>query len=245
MYVNFNGHVEECSSLHEYVPLNFRKPSCTMDSNRIQEDNYMSFVGMVICEDGVLTFGDTRSSKKDELGNFVFEKGREAKKVFSGNDFLLCTWGTNQYHDFYGRMIPIENLISKLVETAIDPIDFLDAFANQVSQNPEDRQMEYCFCIGAKDSYGWYVRPCFVQNGRIGLLPKRRDHYAVYGNRFFTNNFRLTEKLTIHEEMTVLQQEIQCLMDKAERIGTYNPVSFPFYYIYMDTNGRHKEKSVN
>lgn len=75
-------------------------------SNRINTSTYcksdgkektnMSFVGIKVCKDGLVAFGDSKSSKYDTFNNLCLDKGNETvQKVFKTENFLLVTFGTN------------------------------------------------------------------------------------------------------------------------------------------------------
>lgn len=57
--------------------------SCYNKSKRILEDmDGMSFVGMILCEDGIVAFGDSKSSKDAKLGTLRYDEERgNVKKI--------------------------------------------------------------------------------------------------------------------------------------------------------------------
>ena len=65
-----------------------------MVNNQERENEPMSFTGVVVCLDGVLAFGDSRSTLKDEFGTSKKENDT-TRKVFRKNDFIMTASGRN------------------------------------------------------------------------------------------------------------------------------------------------------
>ena len=79
------------------------------------EDGIMSFVGMVICKDGICAFGDSKPSLSTELGSCELDRNR------GFIDYVIAVYGINQFFDKDGRRYNIEDWLKEntLADTLI------------------------------------------------------------------------------------------------------------------------------
>ncbi len=173
-------------------PDNTRKKENKKDGKQATEikkggKNEMSFTGMIVCTDGILAFGDSRSTSID-IFNTPQKLNDDTKKVFSFNDFIMTESGRNVV-ELYGEensTIPLAKFVKERKERCRTPYDFIDIFMDEVIQSGP-----YYFTFGIKsnDEYGVIVFE--IINGSIayhakkkGLYANAHDTTAVYSREF-------------------------------------------------------------
>ncbi|MBS7007439.1 hypothetical protein [Anaerostipes sp.] len=118
----------------------------------------MSFVGMILCEDGIVAFGDSKSSKDGKLGTLRYDKERgDVKKVLMESDYIFTTFGDNQFIDEYQRKINLEDWLITEMKKTIDFRHLIFRLQEVLSLNSQNNCKNYHFLIGAKGQYGYFV----------------------------------------------------------------------------------------
>ena len=100
----------------------------TVQSNNIRRDmNSMSFVGMTICDDGIVAFGDSKGTIRDALGNSKEDTKRgNIQKVFKNNHYVLVTCNANTFFDESNFNINIENFMLDNINNYNNYFDFFE-----------------------------------------------------------------------------------------------------------------------
>lgn len=100
--------------------------------NNERKDYYMSFVGVIKCKDGILAFGDKRSSLNEKLD---IERG-SVQKVFYNDKYVVCTFGNNTL-----MFNNIESILSELIEKEkLNYNDFIKKFIYALKMNNDKRE---------------------------------------------------------------------------------------------------------
>ena len=191
------------------------------------EDNSMSFVGMFAVEDGVVAFGDTRSTIVNPFGMRCEEKGRVAKKIFCGKDFLLTTWKANRYFSRFDKEETIEDFVEKNIEE-VSPLELLSLFVKEIAANNKNLEREFCFGIGYKLQEKYIVQEAIVKQNILSFFPVKEMIWV--GTGFYIEQiFQLNspQKENAFEEM---KNNVQTIMKKANTFNGYNPAGSPFYF---------------
>lgn len=118
-------------------------------------DSDMSFTGLMLLNDGILAFGDTKGTRKLADGTLKQEEGRIVQKVFQYENKLLTTHGLNEISFGHGiirmedyindctrRKVPLHDMIANLSESTI----LTQIEEENRSKNAKDRiPAQYCF----------------------------------------------------------------------------------------------------
>lgn len=205
-----------------------------------KEDTNMSFVGVQLTQYGILAFGDTKSTRISPLGNFKEEEGRNVQKVFVGEKYILTAYGTNQFSLQEKEIVKVYNLENYLAER-IEGNSYLDMFSNlteTICSYKENLQFEYGFLVGGIDSLGVFLQHLSIRGGELHVAPKERGlRCRTGGNTFFQKAFYPVQYKSQEEDVNALSEELQSLMQNADRFGEYNPVGYPIDIVCMDLNG--------
>ena len=206
--------------------------SCYNKSKRIMEDmDGMSFVGMILCEDGIVAFGDSKSSKDAKLGNLRYDEERGyVKKILMDSDYILTAFGDNQFLDEYERKINLEDWLKSEMKRIMDYRHLVFRLQEVLSFNQQNDCKNYHFLIGAKDQYGYFVQPALISNRTVTYRAMCRC-VGVYSGGvafYYEKEHRLMP--SIYETSFAvkgLSEKIQALIDEADQFGVYNPVGGP------------------
>lgn len=154
-----------------YQP-SFSSVSCrNVNKNVSREgDNNIGFVGIRICGDGIVAWGDSKSSREDAFGNIWFDEKRGMiQKVFKNEKggYLFTTFGANTIEvETRNNAIYIEDWLQENVETHETPYQLIEDFANYVRYESCSIK-DYHFIIGSKDKCGLYVQGVEVKGESI------------------------------------------------------------------------------
>ncbi|MFR1888344.1 MAG: hypothetical protein ACLSX0_01070 [Anaerostipes caccae] len=212
------------NSLSEPIHSSFQNKS-----KRIMEDmDGMSFVGMILCEDGIVAFGDSKSSKDVKLGLLRHDEERgDVKKVLMESAYILTTFGDNQFLDEYERKINLEDWLKSEMKRTMDYRHLVFRLQEVLSFNHQNDCKNYHFLIGAKDQYGYFVQPVLIANHTVTYRAMCRC-VGVYSGGvafYYEKEHRLMP--SIYETSFAvkgLSEKIQALIDEADQFGVYNPV---------------------
>lgn len=91
-----------------------------------RNDNDMSFVGIIVMNDGLIAFGDSKGSLRDMNGKFYEDMGRQVQKVFWYGKKMLVTHGINQIKLHDDRMCNLEDYINDCIDNEMSLDDMLE-----------------------------------------------------------------------------------------------------------------------
>lgn len=207
--------------------------------------NEMSFTGMIVCTDGVLAFGDSRSTSID-IFNTPQKLNDETEKVFSFDDFIMTASGRNVVElcrkedgdKEEDTTILLSEFVRKCRNRCRTPYDFIDIFMDEVVQSGP-----YYFIFGIKSNNKYDIIAFEIINGNINYHSKQKELYAnmhdttaVYSREFD----ELIEKKKadgIHMDADTARNEIKRLLTAAihyvdERYA-YNVVGLPLQFAIL------------
>lgn len=214
----------------EYNHLNYTEGRTNIQEyEKLKEGNQMSFVGIALCEDGIIAFGDSKGSITDVFGNLKHDKKRgQIQKVFKNKDYVLVTCNANSYYNQKNKYIYLEDFLSLNIK--FDYLKLLNNLIDECSSNSINFNNLYKFMIGSKDELGFFIQYIDVMNNQIILNKKIRkiDIYTM-GNFFYTS---LTKQLYFsNPEIKSGEVELPTLLEemikKADNKYGYNPVGLP------------------
>lgn len=191
-----------------------------------KEDIKMSFVGVYVCDDGLVAFGDSKSSKQTLLGSFMSNEDNNVKKVFKGHDFLAVTYGLNEILEAPHVIARLEKVIEPMIKQAYDYKDFLFLLHNHLQEvNESDK---YTFIFGVKDKKGYQVVRYAVSNMSIEYMGGPNWRLTCDGVPFYTNRKENIECAITSNKVDVVKQAlpiaIKKLITEADTFDIYNPV---------------------
>lgn len=98
-------------------------------SKERQEDASMSFTGVMLLDDCIMAFGDSKGTRVDASGNKYEETGRTVQKVFRYDECLLVTSGLNEV-SFNDSTMRIEDYINDCISRHIPMHDMLNVLTS-------------------------------------------------------------------------------------------------------------------
>lgn len=212
-----------------------------LKQNNGMEDGLMSFVGMVICKDGICTFGDSKPSLSTELGSCELDRNRGfIDKVFANQSYVIAVYGNNQYFDKDGRRYNIEDWLNENVAATESYVELLFNFSTLISKIQMNNDLNYCFLIGSKYHNEFFVQYANVQGGTVHFqhrMVSRRLYTGgtdYYVNRVNMIHLKLHHYDAIDEAAEVLKRDVKALIKEADKLSVYNPVGGPIKIIYWN-----------
>lgn len=191
-----------------------------------KEDTKMSFVGIYVCDDGLVAFGDSKSSKQTSLGSFMSNGDNNVKKVFKGHDFLVVTYGLNEILEAPYVIARLEKVIEPMIRQAHDYKDFLFMLHSHLQEvNESDK---YTFIFGVKDKKGYKVVRYAVSNMSIEYIGGPNWRLTCDGVLFYTSRKENIECAITSNRVEVVKEvlpiAIKKIIAEADAFDIYNPV---------------------
>lgn len=205
-----------------------------------KETECMSFVGIILFKNGILGFGDTKSTLKDAFGNMTKEQGRIVQKVFKFPEHIVVTFGNNNVFDKEGNKIRIEDFINERLSEGCDIYGTLDMLKYLLERQEKNRQIygTYEFIIGGMmggQMYTQYVTvdaEAIIMHSRIYSYTKRHLECGtpvymqwfdeLYGERLYD--------LSLEEMQNVISNELSAKIRETDEKFAYNPVGLPLRF---------------
>ena len=210
----------------QQIPESFDISISQVHTDFKQEGASMSFVGICKCKDGLVAFGDSKSSKQDLLGGFFEDGVADRVKVFKGKSFLVTTYGLNQIMVLPRHPENLESVIGHMIECSEKYGDFLFKLHRYLHDIKEPDN--YTFIIGAKEKTGFVIMQYSVSGSSITCGTTARDNVLCGGPLFYTDKAQLIDvrfsSLTVDEVKTALPQMIKEFIKEGDKVGNYNPV---------------------
>lgn len=129
--------------------------------------NDMSLVAMMVCKDGIVGFGDSKASRKDDNGCLYEDKDcGKIKKIFKNENMIIATSGNNEII-IDKNITYIETIINNILLSAKTPSEFSVRFFEESKEDGRTFQ----FIIGYINNDGNYAIQCMDIDGK-GIYPK-------------------------------------------------------------------------
>lgn len=198
----------------------------------------MSFVGMRICKDGIVAWGDSKGTIQDEFGNMYLDKNREdIRKVFKNKKekYLIATFGNNTLpSDWVNKVEHMEDWLTHNVNKCENPYILLDDFSNYIWHVLENK-MEYNFFICHKDKRGYYIQEATVMSNGIFLNRKIYgggnyliNNIQVYASSYNSQSF--FSELSCSEFIEKFNNWLLSEIEVNNKNCIYNPVGGPIRF---------------
>lgn len=210
-------------------------PEQRVERDREREKEQMSFTGVVVCTDGIVAFGDSRSTLRDEFGT-PRKLNDTTRKVFRINDFIMTASGRNTIY-VNGQDTTVEAFITENAERFRTPYDFIDIFSRTVSP----ANGTYYFRFGVRNNNETGIIAFDNMDGRISYMPKRTNIGAAFYDTIpvytesFKNNVHLTG-MTTEEASTVIEDWIRHETEYVDSHYDYNYVGLPLQIEILKKN---------
>lgn len=133
------------------------------EKGKVYQD--MSLVGIIKINNGIIAFGDSKSTLYDINGSPYWDKDRITQKVFVNKCFLLTTYGINTCM-ISGKMVYLENVLNEAIKDDYShEQEFLQNIHNQIKETyikyPDNH---YRFIIGRKDIHNQFYIAVYTLN---------------------------------------------------------------------------------
>lgn len=215
------------STGHEYQGTSQNlTPEQWVERDREREREQMSFTGVVVCTNGIVAFGDSRSTLRDEFGT-PRKLNDTTRKVFRINDFIMTASGRNTIY-VNGQDTTVEAFITENAERFSTPYDFIDIFSRTVSP----ANGTYYFRFGVRNNNEPGIMAFDIIGGRIIYTPKRTNIGAAFYDtmpvytKSFESNVNLTG-MTTKETSTAIEDWIRYETEYVDSHYDYNYVGLP------------------
>lgn len=210
-------------------------PEQLVERDREREKEQMSFTGVVVCTDGIVAFGDSRSTLRDEFGT-PRKLNDTTRKVFRINDFIMTASGRNTIY-VNGQDTTMEAFITENAERFRTPYDFIDMFSRTVSP----ANGTYYFSFGIRNNNETGIIAFDIMDGRITYMPKRTNIGAAFYDtipvytKSFESNVHLTD-MTTEEASTVIEDWMKHEIQYVDKHYDYNYVGLPLQIEILKKN---------
>ncbi len=210
-----------------------------VDGNR--DVSTMSFTGIVITDDAMIAFGDSKGTRKDAFGNMMQERGRQVRKVFRFDEnTLIAASGINEVYD-KNILRCVENVIEESIND--EHTDIL-MMLERLSRGLKDINGEYHIYIGRKEGTGIAsVQEVFVNSSCVQFFQRKYNNEEAL-TKLMNNTpvfaFHLNETLalfahrhadyTADDIMQLIKKSITENIDRVEAEYGYCPVGLPVQF---------------
>lgn len=198
----------------------------------------MSFVGMRICKDGIVAWGDSKGTIQDKFGNMYLDENRGyIRKVFknSKDKYLIATFGNNSLpSEIFNKIEHIEEWFSINIKECENPYSLLDIFSYYI-WHIFSNDMEYHFFIGYKDKFGYYIQEVSVMSKGIFFYRKLygggnylMNNIQAYASSYNSQSF--FSELSCSEFMEKFNDWLLLEIESNDKTCIYNPVGGPIRF---------------
>lgn len=194
----------------------------------------MSFVGMIICTNGIVAFGDSKASRMYSDGHLEIDTKRgSVPKIFANDTFIFVTHGCNEMFSLH-RMENIENYIQSKLEPTITYEEFFRRFYHDLRYDlPEYHSGIYTFIIGSLDEMGYYIRTLCIDilHDRYDLSKKdyRKICYTGGDSRYVKmfEHIPTYYDIPLDDDREILGKQVEKIIEIYDLDKQYNPVGLP------------------
>lgn len=206
--VTTHGIVSTCSDLRE----------------RERIENIMSFTGVVNCSDGIVAFGDSRSTQYIS-GQPVLQND-DTRKVFNLHGFVMTASGNNTVIIDKRHEIRMEDYIGQHTNKFSTPLEFIDMFSGVYMP----LNAHYYFCFGEKKDNHYSICAFEISNDGIIYHPSITRTNSAYNDNTgaFASDLRevcnSSQALTTAQAEKIIRKIIETNVRRMEELKLYCPV---------------------
>ena len=209
-----------------------------------KEGKSMSFVAMIHNQNGIVAIADSKSTNEYSNGYRDEEIGRNTKKIFTNNNFILLTHGKNEIDLPNNNYIQLEECIEEILKENTLPNIFINQLYEYiVSHQRNDKSYCFNFIIGYNtilDNYKRFISYCVViSNKGLEMSPYNIKNGIIAGGC----HSQIVENLIINNNWSIedMKSKLLTLMDISikleESFNTYSAVGGIITTAFMDTTG--------
>lgn len=196
-----------------------------------KDESNMSFVGMAICSDGIVAFGDSKSTKmRNEEYREDFYRGH-ISKVFKHQSFVLSTWGNNEIIVNNYKIEYIEDVIEMLLIQADNHTSFLELFKQYLLESK--CILEYSFLIGYFADNHYHVEEYKVNAFFVmSLNHMHHNDYRIAGDSRYFERFRAIDypdNINCEQYKELILTELPRIIHSFDDELSYNTVGLPIH----------------
>lgn len=200
----------------------------------------MSFVGIVVLENALLAFGDSRSVLTDRIGNIKIEEGRTVQKVFRINDedaSIFVTHGVNKIKSRNGNVINLEDFLNRALRNGMKMSEIISELTMSFDNNREYYEDNKLYLMtGGKDDRGIFVRNIEISSDGVFTSHKYRNGYYTnvinvytpwFKNKF---NYYLMRSSEPESVKKMIKEELELEIRRCDEEYFVNPVGLPLQF---------------
>lgn len=191
--------------------------------------NDMSFVGLLKCKEGIVAFGDSKSSLNDGNGTLYEEQGRITRKVFKNDKFIFVTFGSNKYI-INNKEDNLENLLDReLLNGTSDAKSYFENLYNKLGETFKTWPKEiYRFIYGEKENNEYFLYSIIINNEGIIYEDILKTTNCIHNT---TPMCPSSIKINQYVAINLLKDNARTLVETVITLGNcfleYNPVGSP------------------
>ncbi len=198
--------------------------TCSDLRERERIENIMSFTGVINCSDGIVAFGDSRSTQYIS-GQPVLQND-DTRKVFNLHGFVMTASGNNTVIIDKRHEIRMEDYISQHINEFSTPLEFIDVFSCVYMP----LNAHYYFCFGEKKASHYSICAFEISNDGIIYHPSMTRINSAYNDNTgaFASDLRevcdSNQALTTAQVEEIIRKIIETNVRRMEELKLYCPV---------------------
>lgn len=200
----------------------------------------MSFVGIIVLENALLAFGDSRSTLVDGIGNRKIEEGRNVQKVFRINDDETCvfvTHGINKIKTKNKNIVNLEDFLNQSIENNKTMTEIIEGLTCNFEKNRKyygDNSLY--LTIGGKDDEGIFIRNIEISFNGVFFSHKERRGYSISSIDVYTPWFKgkFSNEMMMMKNpegiKKMIEEELESEIRRCDEEYFVNPVGLPLQF---------------
>lgn len=198
----------------------------------------MSFVGLLFSKEGIIGFGDSKTSVSNATGLEEDYQRGHIQKVFTSSKFIVATHGFNQVITSDNKILNIEDIIYSATHMNNTIDELIEYLKNTIQDKDITINKSFCFYIGYQHPIHKYaiVRCQINTSSNIPkvsdeVYPTENGYTLCYGgDKHYVdmmNAITIDRALPINKMKDVIRDIMEHMMAIYEKTLTYNPVGGP------------------
>lgn len=200
------------------------------DKHTEKEPN-MSFIGIKLCLDGIVAFGDGKSSRRDCFGNLCLDdKNSTVQKVFQSPDYVLTAFGNNEIPGEIN--IKLEKWVSENLNRFHTPYELVQCFMEFIAFHRQFH-LDYHFIAGGKDDNGYYIQSFDIVNNQLLCSLRLRNAGDNYRSDTIPYSMIYDARFKKLQTTDMFAKDIRNWLEEQiseyDKVDGYNPVGLPIH----------------
>lgn len=226
---NIEANANEILKIKNNLQKNNKNDYNIFNNYMIDEVN-MSFVGIFVCNDGILAFGDTKGTI---LNKYHDKKRGEIRKTFQNENFVLITFGNNMIKDE-----KIEDVLSKEIKRQCDLESTMKNIHNRIIGKSNLEYNFVCYDKKSKNIVQYNIKDGYMASNTINnYFYSGHNDYVSFMNILIAHNFQYKkdkkeniELLSVQELKKKINNILTFFIKTLDNSLEYNPVGLPLLF---------------